>query len=327
MHEHGSPHTASGAFERVLVASRPGAGAQVMGTGIVSIGLAVDGHETLSRALLVIACVIWLSLALLLGLRAGRDPAGVAADARTPAALTAPIATAVLGARLSLLGWAWAGIAALVLTFGLWLVVLRPVLSGWSTPTVGISLLLAVSAEALAVIGVSVATLEHARWLLVVVLIPLILGLLLYAAVISRFDWRQLAVGHGDHWITGGALGIAALAAAMSATAALPLGLDHTAEPTLKALAVGLWVLTMLWLVVLMFAEVRWRRPGYDARRWSTVFPLGMYAACSFAVGTAAHADVITDFARAWVWIALASWALVFAVTLERGAALVRGPR
>jgi hypothetical protein len=31
--------------------------------------------------------------------------------------------------------------------------------------------------------------------------------------VISRFDLRQLVVGHGDHWITGGALAISTLAA------------------------------------------------------------------------------------------------------------------
>jgi hypothetical protein len=246
-------------------------------------------------------------------------------DAHTPAALTAPIATAVLGTRLTLLGWAWAGIAALVLAFGLWLVLLRPVLLGWKLPTVGISLLFAVAAEALVVIAVGVAALEHARWLLVVALFGLALGLVFYVAVISRFDFRQLAVGHGDHWITGGALGIAALAAGMSATVASELDLGDAAETTLETLAIGLWVLTMLWLVVLVFAELRWRRPRYDARRWSTVFPLGMYAACSFAVGTAAHADAITDFARVWVWIGLAAWALVFAVTLGRGAALLRG--
>jgi hypothetical protein len=298
-----------------------------MGTAIVSIGLSVDGRETLSRVLLVIAATIWAGLAVLLALRVLRDPAGVAAVARNPAALTASIATAVLGTRLTLLGWSWAGIAALVLSLGLWLVLLRPVQLGWSSPTVGISLLLAVSAEALAVIATAVAVIERARWLLFCALVLFGLGLVLYVIVISRFDFRQLAVGYGDHWITGGAIGIAALAAAMSVTAASALDLGDTVETILEDTAVGLWVLTMSWLVVLVFAEVRWRRLRYDARRWSTVFPLGMYAACSFGVGTTAHAEAITDFARVWVWIGLASWALVFAMTLKRGTALLRGPR
>ena len=35
-----------------------------------------------------------------------------------------------------------------------------------------------------------------------------------------------------------------------------------------------------------------------------------MYAACSFVVGKVASAQA-TDFARVWVWVALAVWALV----------------
>jgi len=83
----------------------------------------------------------------------------------------------------------------------------------------------------------------------------------------------------------------------------------------------------MLWLLVLLVAETRWPRLEYDARRWSTVFPLGMYAACSFAVGVVAHADAIVSFARVSVWIGLASWAIVSAATIRREADVVRGPR
>jgi tellurite resistance protein TehA-like permease len=42
-----------------------------MGTGIVSVALSLDGEETLSRVLLVIAGVIWVTLAILLPLRSG----------------------------------------------------------------------------------------------------------------------------------------------------------------------------------------------------------------------------------------------------------------
>ena len=63
----------------------------------------------------------------------------------------------------------------------------------------------------------------------------------------------------------------------------------------------------------------------YEVRRWSTVFPLGMYAASSFVVGAVAHAGAITTFARVWVWIALASWAIVFAITIRGAVAVVRG--
>jgi hypothetical protein len=123
--------------------------------------------------------------------------------------------------------------------------------------------------------------------------VPFGLGLGLYVVVIARFDVRQLAVGRGDHWITGGGLGISSLAAARLAIGAAALGVLGGRGSPLEDIAVVLWVLSMLWLVVLLLAEARWPRPAYEARRWSTVFPLGMYAASGFVVGVVAHAGVV----------------------------------
>jgi Voltage-dependent anion channel len=310
----------AGVLGRTLDSIPPAAGTWVMGTAIVSIGLSLDGRELLSRVILAMAVAVWATLAGLLPLRAARDTTRFRTDVRTPGALTAPVATAVLGTRLTLLGWAWAGIATLMIALALWTALLRPVLAGWKSPTVGTSLLLAVSAESLAVLGATLASQERARWLLIAAFVPFALGLVFYLFVIGRFDFRQLAVGHGDHWITGGALGIAALAAARIAAAASTLGILGGGGGALEDIALGLWALTMLWLVA------RWPRLAYDERRWATVFPLGMYAACSFAVGVTAHAGAILSFARAWVWIGLASWVIVAAATIRRSADVLRGP-
>jgi tellurite resistance protein TehA-like permease len=316
----------TGVLGRTLDSIGPGAGAQVMGTGIVSVALSLDGEETLSRVILAIAAAIWVTLATLLPLRAARDPARFRADTHTPAAFTAPVATAVLGTRLTLLGWTWAGIATLVISFVLWAALLWPVLTAWKSPTVGGSLLLAVGPESLAVLAATLAAPEHARWLLVAALVPFTLGLGLYGFVISRFDLHQLAVGRGDHWIAGGALAICALAAAKISGGARALSIAGLRGGALEDIAIGLWVLTMLWLLVLLFCEARWPRPTLGPARWSTVFPLGMYAACSFAVAAVAHASAITSFARVWVWIGLAAWAIVLAATIGRGFKVVRGP-
>jgi tellurite resistance protein TehA-like permease len=316
-----------GVLGRALDAIPPAAGAWVMGTAIVSIGLSLDGHEALSRVLLALAAAIWVTLAGLLPLRAARDPARFRRDVRTPGAFTAPVATGVLGTRLTSLGWTWAGIAMLAIAFALWVAVLRPVLAGWKTPTVGGSLLLAVSAESLAVLSATLAPPEDARWLLMAALVLFGLGLVFYLFVIARFDLRQLAIGRGDHWITGGALGIAALAAGRISAGAEALDILGGGGGALEDITLGLWVLTMAWLLVLLVAEARWPRLELDDRRWSTVFPLGMYAACSFAVGAVAHADAIVTFARVWVWIGLASWVVVSVDTVRRVAGAVRGPR
>ena len=310
-------------LDGVLDSIPPAAGAEVMGTGVVSIALTLDGYETLSRILLVIAAVMWVTLAVLLPLRARRDPERFRADIRTPPALTSVAGTDVLGTRLALLGWTWAGIAALLIAAVIWALLIGPVLRHWKTPTVGASLILTVSTESLAVLAATLAIVERTDWLLVVALAPFVLGLCFYAFVISRFDLRQLVVGHGDHWITGGALAISTLAAGKLLAGAKALAILGGGG-VLKDVALGLWVLTMLWLPVLLVAELVWPRFEYDVRRWSTVFPFGMYAACSFVVGAAAHAGGITSFAQVWIWIALVVWAVVLAAMIHRGIRAVR---
>jgi tellurite resistance protein TehA-like permease len=315
---------AAGLIDRILNAIPPASGAVVMGTGIVSIGLSLDGQETISRAILVLAAGFWVALAVLLPARATRDRARFLTDIRTPAALTSIAGTAVLGTRLTVLGSEWAGAALLVIAAVLWFALLVPVLSHWRTPTVGVSLVLTVSTESLAVLAATLAAGEHADWLLVIALVPFALGLAFYVFVIARFDLRQLGVGRGDHWITGGALAISTLAAGRIATGAKALATLGGGGGPLRGLALGLWALTMLWLPVLLLAEALRPRLRYDVRRWSTVFPVGMYAACSFAVGQAARASAITSFARVWVWVALAVWAAVLAGMMRRAANVVQ---
>ena len=313
-----------GALARVLEYTPPAAGAEVMGTGIVSVALSLDGDETLSRVLLVVAGVSWLALAAVVPLRAWCDRARVRAELRTPAALTSVAGTAVLGARLLMLGWEWAGIAALAIAAVVWALLLTPVLAHWRTPTDGSSLVLAVATESLAVLAALLAASGRAEWLLVTALAPFVLGLAFYAFAIARFDLRQLAVGLGDQWIAGGALAISTLAAGKLLAGAKSLTILGEGGGILKDVALGLWVLTMLWLPVLVAAELLRPRLRYDVRRWSTVFPFGMYAACSFVVGTAAHVGGISDFARVWVWVAVAVWAVVLVAMIGRGARAIR---
>jgi len=308
---------------RIIDSVPPAAGAEVMGTAIISIALSLDGEKTLSEVMLVIAGVIWVALAMLVALRAIRDPAAVRANARTPAALTAPVATAVLGTRLTAFGWGWAGVATLVIASLLLAALLRPVVAGWRSPTVGVSLLLPVAFEAPAVLAATLAALEHTRWLVIGALVAFGVGIVLYVVVIWWFDVHQLAVGCGDHWISGGALGICALAAARITAAADELGV--LAGTALQDIALGLWLLSVPCLVVLLSSEARWPRLRYDLRRWSTVFPVGMYAASGFAVGDVAHAGAITSFAQVWVWVAVATWAIVGVGGIGRGIEVLRG--
>lgn len=309
---------------RVLDAIPPASGAVVMGTGIVSISLADGGYDTLSRALLALAAVVWVGLVAVVAGRVARDPPRARLEACSPAALTGIADTAVLGSRVALLGWHRVGAALLVVAFCFWLALVPSVLRRWTTPTVGTSFMLVVSTESLAVLAAILAGADRILWLAVVSLVALALGLAAYVFVLSRFDLRQLLVGRGDHWVAGGALAIATLACALVAQAVQGIGALHHLRAGLGVVSLALWAAAALWLPALLAGELVSLRPAYDVRRWSTVFPVGMYAASSFVVGDVEGIGGLVDFTRVWIWVAFAVWLVVFVGLLRRGLALWR---
>lgn len=295
----------------------PASGAVVMGTGIVSVALDLDHRDTLSEILLAIAVAVLLGLFGIFLRRVRWQRPRWLDEARTPAALTAVAGTGVVGSRLTVGGVGWAGWLLLVIAVAAWLRLVPTVLRHWRTPTVGVSFMLTVATESLAVLSALLALEEHRRWLAVASVAPLLLGIAAYLFVLARIDLRQLLTGLGDHWVFGGALAIVTLACART-TAALDAtgGLDGW-HGFLQDATLGLWAAAVLWLPLLLVGEVLRPRLGYDVRRWATVFPFGMYAACSFAAGEVAGIAGIEDFGRAWIWVALAVWAVVFAGLLR----------
>jgi tellurite resistance protein TehA-like permease len=287
-----------------------------MGTGIVSVALLLDDRVTLSRIVLALAGGVWLALALHLAQRFVRDRASLAGDARSPAALTGVAATAVLATRLAMLGWTPSAVALLAIAVALWAVLMPPLLAAWSAPAAGTAFMLTVATESLALPLVALALRDRTHWLVAVALVPFVLGLCFYPLVLARFDLRELAIGEGDHWVSGGALAICALVAADLGLAAKQLAVLRAGA--LDDAALALWALAILWLPLLVGLEVAHRRVRYDLRRWATVFPVGMYAACSFAVAAAVSAPAIASFARVWVWVAVALWLVVAAATVRR---------
>lgn len=296
--------------ERVIRIIPPGSGAVVMGTGIVSIDLTLGGQERLSLVPLAVAGIAWVLLGALLAWRLLRARARFLREASLPASLTGVAGTAVLGTRLVLLGWSWAGAVMIGIAALLWLALVGQVLRHWVTPTVGTSFVLTVSTESLAVLLAALGAEGGLGWLVILALAPLSLGVGFYVFIARRFDLRQLLVGRGDHWVSGGALAISTLACGRVTQAAQSLGVlgggREFAAPTL-----ALWILAIAWLPALVAGELASRRVLYDTRRWSTVFPVGMYAACSFATGEASGIGAFTDFARTWTWVGLAVWAAV----------------
>ncbi|ADB49916.1 respiratory nitrate reductase subunit gamma [Conexibacter woesei] len=314
-----------GPVRRVLDALPPASGGAVMGTGIVSVALALDRRTELSEALMWIALGMWVALALLLAARFLFHRARFLAEAAIPASLTGVAGTCVLGARLTVYGWEWAGIALLAIG-GLFLLALfGPVLQHWRRPTVGASFLLTVSIQSVAVLSATLAVAEDRRGLVVLAAVLLVVGIAFYLWVLRDFDLRQLLVGKGDHWIAGGAVAISALAAGRVVQAIDSTGALRDLRAVLDAVAVVLIVAELIWLPLLIAGEIARPRLHFSALRWATVFPVGMYAASSFTVGAVGGHAWMTDFADVWIWVAVAVWAVVAVGTVARGAALLSG--
>ncbi|RKT87471.1 Voltage-dependent anion channel [Saccharopolyspora antimicrobica] len=288
-------------------------GAVVMGIGIVSVAAQLAGDTVLSWVLLTVAGVVWVLLGVSFLTRLASDAPAWRAEAVRPGALTGVAATGVLGVGLAQHGWPAVSWVFLAVAVVLWAALLPRVLRNLSSPAVGSSFLLCVATQSLAVLAAKLAV--GAGWMLSLAVVADVLGLGLYAFVLSRFDFRQLVRGSGDHWIAGGALAISTVA-----TTALASALPAGAAGAVGAGAVVLWAITSAWYVVLAGLELFAPRLRYDFRRWATVFPLGMTCTATFGVAAATGAGWLMTAAQVLLWpalvvLCLAAWGTARRVT------------
>ncbi|MEV6769372.1 tellurite resistance/C4-dicarboxylate transporter family protein [Nocardia sp. NPDC051030] len=285
----------------------PAAGAFVMATGIVSIGLHLVRWELLSRILLVIAAAVWVVLTIDFTARMLFERSRWLQEAETPPALTAVAATTVLGTRLALLGWQDVADIALVLAVVVWPGLLFTVVRHWNRRMPGAAFLVCVATQGLAVLSGTLSAAHSSKALAIAALIWFCLGVVLYVVACTHFDFRQIRTGAGDQWVATGALAISALAASkLLATHRFTGWLDTALHAAVLTLLVLNWVIYM----VLLIAEVVEPRPGYNIRRWATVFPLGMTAVATLSTGTVVHLAPLSVVGRVLLVVAVAVWLL-----------------
>ncbi|MGW1746092.1 tellurite resistance/C4-dicarboxylate transporter family protein [Streptomyces sp. NPDC002092] len=314
-------------FLRAWWAQRsPAAGAAVMATGSVSLGLHLTGYEVLSRVVLGLSCVAWAVLAAGFGVRLVREPERWRAEAGTPGALTAVAATTVLGTRFSALGRQTLAEALLALAAVLWPLLLVQVARHWQRRMPGAVFLCSVATQGLAVLGATLAEVEATAWLAHAALVLFWFGLVLYGCVLALFDLRQVTEGLGDQWVAGGALAISALAGSrlLAADSARLYLWDGDDRGVLRAVTVALLVLDLAWYAVLLVAEAVRPRRGYDVRRWATVFPLGMTATAVLSIAAVLDAPRLKRPGEVLLWIAVAAWLAVAAGAVAAARAGIR---
>ncbi|MCX4988982.1 MULTISPECIES: tellurite resistance/C4-dicarboxylate transporter family protein [unclassified Streptomyces] len=305
----------------------PAAGAAVLATGIISVGLQLTGYETLSRIALVLASLAWLGLAAEFAARLVRDREQWMRQAGTPAGLTAVAATTVLGTRFSALGWQGLAEALLALSAALWPVLLLAVVRHRRRRMTGGVFLVCVATQGLSVLGSTIATAVGTDWLAHAALVLFWLGIVLYGVSFAHFDLWEVKRGAGDHWVAGGALAISALAGArlVAAHHASPYLWNDDDQGVLRATTGALLVLDLTCYCVLLVTEAVWPRLRYDVLRWSTVFPMGMTAVSTLSVAAALGVFWLKGPGQVLLWFAVAAWLAVAAGSVLAVRSAARG--
>ncbi|MCH0570733.1 tellurite resistance/C4-dicarboxylate transporter family protein [Streptomyces sp. MUM 136J] len=317
----------SPSFPRAWRARRsPAAGAAVMATATLSVGLDLVGRDVLSRIALAVAAVAWLALAGDCVVRLLRNPGRWERGTAVPAALTGVAATTVLGTRIAALEWTSAAEALLALSTVLWAGLLPSVFRHLPRGMPGSVFLGSVATQGLAVLGATLAASETAGWLARAALVLFWIGIVLYGIALTRFDLRQVAEGAGDQWVATGALAISAFAGARLLDASGPrlyLWNDDD-RGVLRTVTVALLVLGLCWYSVLLAAEVARPRLNHDARRWATVHPMGMTAVAALSGAGAVGLPSLEPLGRALLWVAVVA---CLAVATEAGRSAVAAVR
>ncbi len=324
----------------------PGHFAVVMATGILSVDATLAGRDLVSLALLAVAGATYLGLVGLTAARLARHPARLTTLPEPAAgfeALTFVAGTGVLGSRLLLAGWP-------VVPLVLWLLAVAgwALLAGRLTATLtvlpwqriapavrGNWLLAVVAVQALVVLGARLAG-GLAPALVFACTCGWLLGLALYAAIVLLLLARLLArplratAVTPDYWICMGALAISTLAGARLLASSGP-AMPVLVRPLVVGGTIAAWTVGTAWIPWLVGIEL-WRQrvdPGarrYERARWSMVFPLGMYGACTLELAALLPLPGLALLGHAFFWLGLACWAAVAAGAAGAALRTLRSP-
>lgn len=320
--------------------------AMVMATGIISIGLHLNGWELPAQILFWLNLLAWAVLWALTALRLLYYPRRCGADLidhlRGPGFFTMVAGTAVLGSQVVLLeaGFRYAMLLlamAAVLWIGLTYTIFtaftikedkpaldRGITGGW--------LLAVVATQSLAVLSALIAAhidqpwklelnfLALSMWLWGGMLYIWMMSLIFYRYTFFHFSPDDLAP---PYWINMGAMAISTLAGSRLVENTPDAPFLHSLLPFLKGFTVFYWATGTWWIPMLAVLAV-WRYVykrlplTYDPQYWGAVFPLGMYAVSTHAMSQALGLGFLDWLAPTFLCIALAAWAMALVGLLRR---------
>jgi tellurite resistance protein TehA-like permease len=320
----------------------PGYFALVMASGIISVGMHLEGRAALARLLLAVCAAAFVALVVLNVWRLLEFRPAMVGDFMAPdrafGFFTFVAGTNVLGVRLGVEGWHAATAVLLCVSGLMWLVLgyvvpWTAVLSREERPVVaranGTWFIWVVASQSVAV---AAATLEPEvgalrRELALLAVTSWSVGVFLYvaAAVIVSLRMMLYDLRPQDltppYWVAMGAVAITVLAGARIVEMA-DAPMVAVTRSLIAGLAVMFWGFAT-WLIPVLAAAGWWRHVRhriplrYEATLWSIIFPLGMYAVAGIYLGDADSLPVVHAIGSAELWVALGAFLLVFVTMLR----------
>src|SRR5680860_141217 len=322
---------------RAVEGLTPGYFALVMASGIISVGMKLEGFQIVSLVLLVISAVAFVILLCLTLWRFIAYRSAINDDFLDPRRafgfFTFVAGTNVLGVRLGMEGSYAATAVLLALAGAAWLLlgyvvpwtavrgrVERPIVATAN----GTWFIWVVASQSVAIAAATIEPIFETgrRELALLAVMSWSVGVLLYAATAMIVSLRLMLYEFGPeeltppYWVAMGALAITVLAGARIVEMADAPMVDVTRD-LIAGLAVVFWAFAT-WLIPVLVAAGWWRHVRrrvpltYEATLWSIIFPLGMYAVAGIYLGEADQLPVVARIGALELWIAFAAWSLVF---------------
>jgi len=312
----------------------------VMATGIISLASFLMGHPVIAAVLFYLNIVQFLILWVLYILRAIFLPLRFFGDMvghlTGPGYFTAVAGTGVLASQFMVqhenvtVGaglWLLAVVLWLALTYTIFTAFTvkreKPTLDkgitgGWLLAVVATQSLSVSSALLAARIGqpfrLELNLMALSMWLWGGMLYIWMMSLIFYRYTFFRFSPGDLAP---PYWINMGAMAISTLAGSLLILNAPQAPFLQSLLPFLKGFTLFYWATGTWWIPMLLLLGI-WRHGfmrfpfEYDPLYWGAVFPLGMYAACTWQMDRAMEFGFLGVIPRVFLYVALAAWAITF---------------
>jgi tellurite resistance protein TehA-like permease len=311
--------------------------ALVMATGIVSIASDRAGFHTIAAVLLWLNAAQYLLLWILTAWRLLRYRRALLDDLTdhqaAPGFFSAVAATGVMGNQLIVTGAYDLALAFWIFGLFLWIILTYAIFTTLTIketkPTIdegitGAWLLAVVATQSMALLSALLARhfeqpvrlhinfVALSMWLWGGMMYIWMISLIFYRYTFFKFSPADFS---SSYWINMGAMAISTLAGSLLIENSVDAPFLETLLPFLKGFTIFFWATGTWWIPMLVILVV-WRHLyiplKYDPLYWGTVFPLGMYAVCTFEMVRAMSLDFLLPIAHVFVYVALLAWVATF---------------